>query len=509
MPVPARLYANAVTRVAARLPAFRGVALVAVALIQMAGDSVRSAEPDDAALETVSTRTVRVSINRGGATRVVALPLEVYVARVLAGEGQPTAAAAAQQALAVAIRTFALANLQRHAREGADVCDTTHCQVVRGATRSSRSATLATTGRILTFQDRPAELFYSASCGGRTETASAVWPGLPDLPYLQPVRDAVHEHDEPWVADLSMDALARGLRTAGFVGSRLQAIDVGERTSSGRVATVRLRGLRPDTIAGDAFRAALGYGVIRSTAFTATRTSQGYRFTGTGYGHGVGMCVIGAGRLASRGLSAERILDLYYPGLTLTRLTGAVTAAVPSREFGGMATASPVIVRMRGAPKPPTTIEVMAAAAHAALARATGTSVAPISIDVHESVEAFTRATGRPWWASAVVRGTHIDLAPPDLLEQRGGVEGALRVAIAEVLVASAFEKRPAWVRIGAARFFARETAAAPLPARSVCPSDGELLLAVSAAAQRAAEARAEACFARARPTVADWRAVR
>ena len=48
-----------------------------------------------------------------------------------------------------------------------------------------------------TYQGAPAEIFYSASCGGRSESASAVW-ARSNLPYLQSVRDDVHDDDEPW-----------------------------------------------------------------------------------------------------------------------------------------------------------------------------------------------------------------------------------------------------------------------------------------------------------------------
>ena len=70
-----------------------------------------------------------------GSTRVETLQLDDYIAQVLAGEGQPQAGDAAQQALAITARTFALANRNRHRREGFDLCDTTHCQVVQAGDR--------------------------------------------------------------------------------------------------------------------------------------------------------------------------------------------------------------------------------------------------------------------------------------------------------------------------------------------------------------------------------------
>jgi hypothetical protein len=156
-------------------------------------------------------------------------------------------------------------------------------------------------------------------------------------------------------------------------------------------------------------------------------------------------------------------------------------------------------------------VERLAASAHQALGTRFGVSVAPMTIRLHESIEGFRQATGQPWWVNSVVDGTTIDLVPAPLLEQRGGIEVAIRVAVAELLVTPALSDRPRWVRVGAARYFARATSRQPAyPDEAVrCPSDDELTLAVSAAAQREAEVRAEACFARSYARTRDWRAVR
>ena len=159
-----------------------------------------------------------------------------------------------------------------------------------------------------------------------------------------------------------------------------------------------------------------------------------------------------------------------------------------------------------------TEVEVarLTARAHDDLAKVLGTSVAPLTVRVHESLESFRAATARPWWVSSVSEGTSIDLVPAVLLEQRDGFEAALRIAVAELLVSEALRGRPRWIRIGAARYFGR---GAPRPARSSarprCPADAELTLAISAPAQRDAEGRAEACFAREYARTSDWRAVR
>jgi hypothetical protein len=155
-------------------------------------------------------------------------------------------------------------------------------------------------------------------------------------------------------------------------------------------------------------------------------------------------------------------------------------------------------------------IERVATAAHGALSRRLGTSALPLTIRLHDTLDSFRLATNRPWWVSEVAESHSIDLAPAAVLAQRGGVAESVRVGIAELLVAGSLADRPAWVRIGAARYFAREReGAAPASAKTQCPSDAELLLAVSAAAQREAEARADACFARGLAATNDWRAVR
>jgi stage II sporulation protein D len=293
------------------------LALVAVVLFALRPVSfgAQTAATDVELTEASNGRTVRVRPAAGG--RVTTIPLEIYVARVLAAEGEPNAATAAQQALAVVSRTYALANLGRHARNGFDLCDSTHCQVVRASTPVTRNATLATAGRVLTYNGRPAEIFYSASCGGHSESAENVWPGA-SYPYLRAIEDDVHDGDRAWSVDVPLRRIQQALRRNGFDGRRLQRVEIEQRSASGRVTRLRLVGLRPDVISGNDFRLAIGAGELRSTAFEMSARGDTLRFTGRGYGHGVGLCVIGAGRRAVRGESFQAILAKYFPGLALT-----------------------------------------------------------------------------------------------------------------------------------------------------------------------------------------------
>jgi stage II sporulation protein D len=486
-------------------------------------------EISEADLIAVSNgRTLRIGSTTDG--HVTIIPLEVYVSRVLAGEGDPRAGDAAQQALAIAIRTYTLKNSNRHARDGYDLCDSTHCQVPRPSTPTSRRAAMAPIGQVLTFHGEVAEVFYSASCGGRSERAADVWPGA-DYPYLVSRRDDVCEDDPAWTADFTLADVQRALARVGFDGERLEDVRVDGRTSSGRVARLQVSGMRPDVIAGDQFRQAIGAVNLKSTGFTVEKRGGELRFTGRGFGHGVGMCVIGAGRRAMRGETARAILAQYYPGLELTPLSGMTipvdtltaaaspqpaTAALSRRSTTG---AEATVVAPRASAisvmVPPSSaiaafeIERMAARAHEDLARTLGTPVLPMTIRLHDTLDSFRLATNRPWWVSEVAEGTLIDLAPAAVLAQRGGIEASVRMAVAELLVAGPLTGRAAWVRIGAARYFSAGHTVRAASSRTRCPSDAELLLAVSAPAQRDAETRAEGCFARALATAKDWRAVR
>lgn len=487
---------------------------LAAACIQVwaPAEVVAQAEVTDEQLEAASVgRTVAIGSPASG--RVTRIPLEVYVARVLAGEGEPNAPDAARQALAVAIRTYTLVQMGRHRREGFDLCDTVHCQVLRAANDSSRRAALATAHRVLTVNGAPAEVFYSASCGGRSEGAAQVWPGA-TFPYMQVVRDDdVHGEDVPWTLELTLDELQRTLSRAGFGGGPLRDVEIDGINDSGRIERLRLPGMRPNEVAGTAFRDALGTTRIRSTAFTVSRQGKSVRFTGRGYGHGVGMCVIGAGRRARRGESLEAILAQYYPNL---RLTDLASGSAPPREtlapppVSSAATASGVTVSVpRDSKVSARDLERLVVASRDSLSRTLGASTTPVSVELHDSLDHFRLEVRRPWWVSAAVTGTTIDLAPASLLAQREGLDATVRTAMAELLMASALADRPAWVRVGGARYFASAVRPEPSKSNVHCPADAELTLAISAVAQREAEVRAVQCFARALAKTGDWRAIK
>lgn len=438
-------------------------------------------------------RRVQIGVpGANGGYHVAGVALEEYVAEVLAGEAAQASAPAALEALAVTARTFAIANLGRHRRDGFDLCTLTHCQVARPSTAATRQAARATAGRILTYKGSPASVFYTAWCGGHTEIASQVWPGASDPPFLPSREDPACRDLPGWVSEIPAADLRRALLDAGFRGGDLRALGAVARNLSGRVTRLRLDGLVPTEISGQDFRAAvgrsLGWQLIKSTAFEVSRTATGFRFEGRGSGHGVGLCVTGSARMAAGGIASSKILAAYFPG--------AEVAAVPAVAF---AARTPSRIQLRLPAGEEGEWPVLQALAERTLnALASRIGVAPpdqVRMTFHPTVESFRRATAQPWWTSGALVGDEIHLVPLAALRARDIVEPTLRHELAHALIEDRLKGRPLWVKEGAAIYLAGEDLGPP--ASRKCPSDGELARSVSAGALRDAYARAAACVAR------------
>jgi SpoIID/LytB domain protein len=507
---------------------------------QLAQSESRNLNPESRTTNPES-RSLRVGLLKpGGGYTVTALPIETYVARVLAGEAVRDSQPAALEALAITIRTFALANLSRHRADGFDLCDQTHCQVVRAAVAATERAARATAGRLLLHNGAPASVYYNASCGGRSEIPSDVWPGADDPPFLPSRGDDACEGAPAWTTSLSEDDLFRALRSGGFRGDRLREVRIASRNASGRVAQLKLDGLRPDIISGQDLRVVvgrtLGWQHIKSTAFELRKQGETYRFSGHGSGHGVGMCVIGSAKLAERGTTADAILARYFPGLEISR--GQTPVLTETRRMGSDPNGAKVVpsgteVSAHAVPRGTEmlvslpdddegerpTIVRDAARARDELARALDvTAPARVTLRFHSTTDDYERITGQPWFTSGTVVNGEVHVLPLATLRDRGVLDRTIRHELVHILTNAALARRPVWVREGAAIYFAGEQ---PVPGGTVqrptykpeprpsCPGDNELLHPVSVGALSNAYARARACFAKQISAGKGWRDVR
>jgi stage II sporulation protein D len=264
--------------------------------------------------------TLRVAAGARALRLVLQLPLESYVASVVASEAGD-APPEAQAAQAVVTRTWALAHLRRHG--DADACDLTHCQLFRGEwTEGSGRAAARTEGQVLRRGDALLPAYFHAACGGHTASSRAVFGG----PGPEAVPDAGPD-GRPWCAEPSWEFTVPRARLARALGLGAKGgVRVVERTPDGRALEVEAFGRR---LPGPLFVArvgrALGFGTLRSTRFRVESDGARLHFRGEGRGHGVGFCQAGASARARAGQRWPQLLEAYLPGAEVTRAGRAIS----------------------------------------------------------------------------------------------------------------------------------------------------------------------------------------
>ena len=241
----------------------------------------------------------------------------------------------ALKAQAVAARTYILHLMAspKSAHPDAAVCDDPACCKAHLTAEQMRSnwgdaydanyarildAVRSTDGQYLAYEGEPIEALFHSSSAGMTEDAAEVWSARP---YLVSVDSPETAEDVPnYVTSVTVSeaGFAETIHSAypdiQLSGESAFWLGAVTRDGSGRVETVDVGGT---LIPGTELRTLFD---LRSTAFTLDRTDEGFLFTVTGYGHGVGMSQYGANVMAGDGAGYADILAHYYPG---TELSGA------------------------------------------------------------------------------------------------------------------------------------------------------------------------------------------
>jgi stage II sporulation protein D len=281
---------------------------------------------DPAPQATIKVHSVSEKVTRE-------LPLEEYLAGVLAAESSVENEIEALKAQAIVSRAFALKNLGRHAREGYDFCSTTHCQrftfpkTKNAINGGARRAVEETAGVILGDPlGNVIDAYFHAACGGMTANIETLW-GAPAPSYLRGVRDdfcATMPHRR-WAQKIPASQLARALQSdeRTKIGARLASISVTRRDATGRAEELTIEGARRRLVRGWDFKIivgrVLGWQMIKSSRFEVSRAGDDFVFRGFGFGHGLGLCQEGAHVAARRGMNYRQILNHYFPGTRLTR----------------------------------------------------------------------------------------------------------------------------------------------------------------------------------------------
>lgn len=244
-----------------------------------------------------------------------------------------------------------------------DVCADDHCQRYQGLTRATgevvRRVVDRTWGVVLKHEGGLCDARFSKCCGGRMEQFGSCWADE-EKPYLRPLPDTPgHEeggkcfcdtHDKEilaqvlndydletedffkWQVTYERDEVSRLIeRRSGMNIGRLNRLIPLERGLSGRIVKLRIEGSERAVTVGKELeiRKWLSESHLKSSAFEpeyldskgcVVDASQDWtvlRLSGRGWGHGVGLCQIGAAVMASEGYSYKEILEHYYPGTEL------------------------------------------------------------------------------------------------------------------------------------------------------------------------------------------------
>jgi len=272
-----------------------------------------------------------------GLVRAVnALDLQFYLLGVVGAEMPAYFEAEALAAQAIVSRTFALYNIER-ARSNAQprvFRATTGFQVYKGfsaETRSTRKAVVATRGQALSWRGALFSSYFHSTCGGRTANATealgvtAITP-LAGVACAGCAGSSFYRWNSMLASSELEDVARRYLRKnspEGDLGA-IEELEVIERAADGRVIYLRLRhSLGSFEWRADSFRLAVEArfpGTVRSTAFTLRKAESGeWVLNGSGFGHGVGLCQMGARGMALEGTGSRKILQHYYPGSELMK----------------------------------------------------------------------------------------------------------------------------------------------------------------------------------------------
>jgi stage II sporulation protein D len=390
-----------------------------------------------------------VEVRTTGLRILLTTSTERYALAALSGESATDEPLESLKAMAVVARTFAQANAHRHATEGFDFCDSTHCQALHfsSARPSVEQAVQATTGETLWSGAQQAQAFATQHCGGEAEDVSSVWPIL-HAPYL-------HTHSDPyclrrstalWHADISVAQLARILHEQHWKApAQIEAIHIVKRTPSGRAQVIEVvgQGKRDEISASSlhfALDRALGWNQLRSDWYEITLNNGTVQFEGRGYGHGVGLCQAGSFEMARESRNYRDILNFYFPG-TQVRITPNDTGWKQASGAGWTLTATD-------------SSQSLVQAGNSAWARAQ--FLFPPKLSVHPvvrlmpSTDLFRQVTNEPGWMLASTSGANIVLQPLSVLRSHGGESSTLLHEFLHVLVEQeADSKTPLWFREG------------------------------------------------------------
>ncbi|MBU1086327.1 MAG: SpoIID/LytB domain-containing protein [Candidatus Omnitrophica bacterium] len=285
--------------------------------------------------------------------------MEEYLYGVLPSEMPPDWPIEALKAQAIAARSEAYRKMGRHKAQGFDFCSEVHCQSYIGAkveTKKTNNAVDETSGTVAMYQGKPIDAVYSNSCGGHTQgnifgdrTVIDYWLQKQDV--LEPtgflfplapleLEDWLWSYKIPvfcnnekfsrrsnfrWMRDYSHAQLEALINKKINIGKLLE-INILERNPSSHVHKIKIIGSKGNFIIEKELNIRNLLGNLRSGMFNLNvklnkkNKPVEYIFYGGGWGHGVGMCQVGAASMADQGFNYQDILKFYFSGIEIEKI---------------------------------------------------------------------------------------------------------------------------------------------------------------------------------------------
>ena len=265
------------------------------------------------------------------------IKIDEYLYGVVSAEMPVDFEVEALKAQAVVARTYTLFKIANNKAKhvDADICDSAACcqawiskdkrlekweaNVASTNWEKIVNAVNATCGKIITYNREPINAFFHSNSGGMTEVPVNVWGGS-GYPYLQVVETSGEDNYSQYSSEVCLTKI-EFVNKIKEKHSNLEidfsldnCIEVSEKTSSGRVKTLKVGNLN---LAGVEIRTILN---LRSTNFEVNIDGENIKFSVIGYGHGVGMSQTGADALAKQGSSYEEIIKHFYVGVEIENM---------------------------------------------------------------------------------------------------------------------------------------------------------------------------------------------
>ncbi len=277
--------------------------------------------------------------NHGDIQLINTLTLDDYLKSVVPSEmpiGNGHNYNEALKAFTICARTYAISKLNKNSNY--DIYSDVRDQVYSGAKRENdltNSIVDETQNMILTYQNRPAVIYYSSTCGGMTEDVQNVFSDE-HIPYLVSIKDG-----EPancsisprfnWEEKISKQRFISSLFDAKLINdktSTLINIQIKSRFASGRIDELQITYSEQGSenqisIYGNKIRSIIrnsNNGILFSSNFSVSFDGDEIILRGKGYGHGVGMCQWGAIAQSKRGINYKKILEFYFPGTKVEKI---------------------------------------------------------------------------------------------------------------------------------------------------------------------------------------------